>query len=67
MPAMTPLQISLAVIALLYLPLPLYALFRATVNEKGADLARWILVILLFPVIGAVVYLLVFGQGEAKS
>jgi hypothetical protein len=64
---MTPLCIVFVVIGLLYLPLPLFALFRATQVEKGADLARWIAVILIFPVIGALVYLLVFGREPAKS
>ena len=64
---MTSLCIFFTVIGLLYLPLPLLALFRAARNEKGADLARWIAVILIFPVIGALVYLLVFGRGPARA
>jgi hypothetical protein len=64
---MTPLCLVFVVIGLLYLPLPLFALFRAVRVEKGGDLARWIAVILIFPVIGALVYLLVFGREPAKS
>jgi hypothetical protein len=64
---MTPLTLGLVVAGLIYLPLPLVALFRAVRNETGGDLARWILVILIFPVIGALIYLLAFGRGPEKA
>ena len=63
-----PWQIILILIILLCLLLPIIALIDILWNEfTGSNKIVWILVVILLPILGSVLYFIIGGQQKIKS